>query len=105
MGKASNSQVIRRAIADAPPELSPLGLFVEALDLVMSRHHFLPGCEPCVDAAKRAEREYGIAVGNARAAAEPEPVFDMPPIQQAVTQQAGRWVCFAHYEPADVPQP
>ena len=89
-------------VADGPSLLSVIVAgFAQALD----RHHALPGCDPCVAGAKAAEREHGIAVGNARAAAEAEPPFLMPDIQQAITQQDGRWVCFGHYELRDVPQP
>lgn len=87
-------------VSDGP---SLLSVIVTAFSAALREHHALPGCEPCVGRAKAAEREHGIAVGNARAAAESEPLFVMPDIQQAITQQDGCWVCFGHYELRDGP--
>jgi hypothetical protein len=108
----SNTRHARRLVP-IPPEPagevqdgpSLLSVIVAGFSQALERHHALPGCDPCVEHAKRAEVAHGIAVGNARAAAEPEPVFSLPDIQQAITQQDGRWVCFGHYELRDVPQP
>jgi hypothetical protein len=106
MRAVGGGQAVRRAIAAAPaPEVadgpSLLSVIVQAFRHALDGHHALPGCEPCVAVAKQAERAHGVAVGNARAAAEPPPEFSLPDIQQAITQQDGRWVCFAHYELSD----
>lgn len=104
----SNTRHSRVLLPDPPAEdagPSLMSLVVDAFSAALERHHALPGCEPCVRHAKTAEHAHGIAVGNARAAAEELPVFRLPDIQQAITQRDGVWVCFGHYELADVPLP
>jgi hypothetical protein len=59
-----------------------------------------PACEACSRRHKLAARELEIDTRNAKAAAEPAPERDLPPIRQAFTQQDGRWTCYEDFEAA-----
>lgn len=90
------AEVIGEAVALHQAEL--LGPLLERIATTQYR----PACLVCAAAAKRAERDYEIAVANALAAAEPEPgkpdvtvteSFTIDPVQGPV--------CWAHYEPGE----
>lgn len=58
-----------------------------------------PACLVCAMKAKRAERDYEIAVANARAAAEPEPEAPGVTATESFTEGSRGPVCWAHFDP------
>jgi hypothetical protein len=58
-----------------------------------------PGCIVCAAKVKRGEREYQVALANAKAAAEPEPEAPDLGITESFTEGARGPVCWGCYTP------